>query len=577
MNLENISNSPFLTVLEEEFRKKKVIVFCGAGISYDSGVPLVNEVKTEVLKYLCKSDEEINELANIKLPFELFMQTLLEHSGSQIIFDLFELGKPNKNHFFLAMLAKQSLLNVIVTTNFDSLIESALEKENVEYDLFYKGTDFLEIDWTNNKLKLIKLHGSIHDKKNIAITIKRVAEKQLYTYRKTIISNILNGNIADSLFLVGYSCSDYFDVNPIIEEFSDPQIKILYLQHSSKNIYETSIAEMEGNNPFKKYSGLKLNAHTDTVIDSLTENLLKNVFHEQQTQVINWRKVIEDWVMDVELKNGRGIKDYLAGQLFNVSTKYGVAIKYFEDCTKIATEHNNHELLTNSLFATGRCYRDTQRNKKGLQKAFRHLYHALKLSSKKENIRKQMHCMLSLGVTWEDKKDHYRAIYLYENAWKIAVQLEDKDTEAICLGNLAIVFKNMAAEDKKNERTLLGKALRFQHRALELSIQTGDKGSEGRTYGNMGVISSCMGEPEKAISYYEKAYKIAIELNDIKHQGIWTYNKGYDMILLDPVTALKEIKSAKHIFANIDPPLEAYISICQKDINELEEILQNNV
>jgi hypothetical protein len=60
------------------------------------------------------------------------------------------------------------------------------------------------------------------------------------------------------------------------------------------------------------------------------------------------------------------------------------------------------------------------------------------------------------------------------------------------------------------------------------------------------------------------------------HQGIWSYNKGYDMMPLNPVFALNEIKSAKVLFSNMDPPLETYIAICERDITELEKSLSVN-
>jgi NAD-dependent SIR2 family protein deacetylase len=64
--------------------------------------------------------------------------------------DVFDLGKPNTNHVLLAKLARAKYLKTICTTNFDQLIEKALQSERLvkgkDFQVFYKEDDLAYID-----------------------------------------------------------------------------------------------------------------------------------------------------------------------------------------------------------------------------------------------------------------------------------------------------------------------------------------------------------------------------------------------------------------------------------------------
>lgn len=562
--------SDFINLAVKAFEENKVIVFCGAGISRNSGVPLVDEIKKEILSHLCK-EEEIDLLLNDKIPFELFMQTLIEHSESEKLFELFEIGEPNTNHFFLAELAKKGKLDCIVTTNFDTLLEKAFSIKGVTYKVFDTEESFGSIESENGTTSIIKIHGSIENRLQMAVTLKRVAGKRLFAARKKVITDIMQMNSEGCLLVLGYSCSDYFDINPIIEDIKHKN-KILFLQHSrleNQTLKIAPISLMEGNNPFKKYDGNYLNVNTDFFVKDFHVHFLKRIAADELVKKPEWKKIVLDWTIEVCSNKSEVALGYIAGQIFNVCTRYGTAINYFNKTLKDATATGNDAYKINSLYSLGRCYRDTQTNNKGFQKALKYLYKAYKNCRKVKALKKQCFCMLSMGVTYEDKKQHYYAIKFYENALKIANYLNEKDVAAICLGNLGIVMKNLAKEIIGSSTHFYRKAIRYQERSLGLSIETGDKASEGRTYGNIAIVYSCLGITEKIIEYYDKAFKIAEELNDYKHMGIWAFNKGFDLRETNMHQAQTEILNARKIFASIDPPLENYIIMCDDEIRKL--------
>ncbi len=140
----------------------ETVVFCGAGISYNSGLPVVKQFTPYVLLTLCASRDEVRvieeELKGVEdaqcrldrliqkvcglaevsddairkimdtLPFEAFIETLAgEHLDR--IFDLYDADayktgvEPNANHIFLAKLVAVGKVKTVVTTNFDQFIE----------------------------------------------------------------------------------------------------------------------------------------------------------------------------------------------------------------------------------------------------------------------------------------------------------------------------------------------------------------------------------------------------------------------------------------------------------------------
>lgn len=562
--------SEFINLTGTAFEENKVVVFCGAGISRNSGVPLVNEIKKEILSHLCK-EEEIDLLLNDKIPFELFMQTLIEHSESEKLLELFEIGEPNTNHFFLAELAKKGKLSCVITTNFDTLLEKAFDIKGAAYKVFDTEESFDKIESKSSTTSIIKIHGSIENRLQMAVTLKRVSGKRLFAARKKVITDVMQMNSEGCLLVLGYSCSDYFDINPIIEDIKEKN-KVLFLQHNrleDQTLKIKPISLMEGNNPFKKYDGNYLNVNTDFFVRDFSFYFLKEITEDGLTKKPEWEKIVLDWTIEVCSNKSKVAMGYIAGQIFNVCTRYGAAINYFNKTLTEATTTGNNDYKINSLYSLGRCYRDTQTNNKGFQKALKYLYRAYKSCLKFKTLKKQCFCMLSIGVTYEDKKQHYNAIRFYENALKIATHLGEKDVAAICLGNLGIVMKNLGKETTRGSAYFYKKAIRYQERSLELSIETGDKASEGRTYGNIAFVYSCLGIAEKIIEYYDRAFKIAEELNDHKHMGIWAFNKGFDLKETNKHQAQTEISNAKRIFASIDPPLENYIIMCDDEMRKL--------
>jgi hypothetical protein len=121
-----------------------------------------------------------------------------------------------------------------------------------------------------------------------------------------------------------------------------------------------------------------------------------------------------------------------------------------------------------------------------------------------------------------------------------------------------------------NKRYLLKKALLFQNISLQISINEGDKRSEGRTKGNIAVIYYKQDNIPNAIDYSKEALQIAIELSDLYHQGIWKHNIGDYYIGIDNIKSENYLLEAKKIFKT--EGLDSFLKICNETIERLNRI-----
>jgi hypothetical protein len=56
-----------------------LVVFCGAGISYHSGLPLANQLKQYVLEKLTNDKDDISEIIKTNQPFESFVEIIFRN------------------------------------------------------------------------------------------------------------------------------------------------------------------------------------------------------------------------------------------------------------------------------------------------------------------------------------------------------------------------------------------------------------------------------------------------------------------------------------------------------------------
>ncbi len=148
-NLERI-----LFEIETVLKSYKTAIFCGAGISFNSGLPIVGNLLTYIFQILELNNSEAELLTNSSLPFEEIMGIILRESTLDEIQEIFVQGQPNNNHFLIAKLVKAGYINLICTTNFDLLFERAFEAEgliqNRDFKVYSTKEEFKNINWESD-------------------------------------------------------------------------------------------------------------------------------------------------------------------------------------------------------------------------------------------------------------------------------------------------------------------------------------------------------------------------------------------------------------------------------------------
>ena len=178
--------------LAEELEKGKLVVFVGAGVSKNSGLPDWKELIKDYAEY--RGIKEFTSKEYLTIPEEVF-----ERYGSLKYYEIAEKtfsGKyfPNSIHRIL----KKMDLTYIITTNYDTLIEDEIKNLQV----VSKDED---LPYTSSNRMLIKMHG---DFKNKNIVLKK-SDYDNYEKNFQLISTLIKGLFTtNTILFIGYSYND---------------------------------------------------------------------------------------------------------------------------------------------------------------------------------------------------------------------------------------------------------------------------------------------------------------------------------------------------------------------------------
>jgi tetratricopeptide (TPR) repeat protein len=141
----------------------------------------------------------------------------------------------------------------------------------------------------------------------------------------------------------------------------------------------------------------------------------------------------------------------------------------------------------------------------------------------------------NLGLAYADLGEPRRAIEYHQQALVIAREIcaastersaewaDARRNEGIHLGNLGLAYADLGEPRR---------AIEFYDQALAISREIGDRGDEGADLGALGLAYADLGEPRRAIEYLEQALVIAREIGDRRNEGNWLGNLGLAYVAL---------------------------------------------
>ena len=191
----------FIEKFVKELKEENAAIFAGAGLS----IPAGHLNWKELLKPLAK---ELNIDINRENDLVSLAQYYCNEKGgnrnniSQLIMDEFnKQSEPTENHKILARLP----INTYWTTNYDRLIEKALEKEGKIVDRKY-ALDQLPITKRKRNAIVYKMHGDV-EHPGQAIIIKD--DYEMYSHKYGPFITALKGDLISKTFLfIGISFTD---------------------------------------------------------------------------------------------------------------------------------------------------------------------------------------------------------------------------------------------------------------------------------------------------------------------------------------------------------------------------------
>jgi NAD-dependent SIR2 family protein deacetylase len=158
---------PLTELINEIARQRKTSFLCGAGLCARSGLPVARQfVELLVDEVFQNAGIAIQREVRSRLTNER-LERVLEICAQTPSVDLGECvgvlqGSPNAGHFACSHIASCSRpKGVIVTTNFDTLLEYACKSQHISYSLS-AGQQLVDyISSPNAPVWIVKVHGSL--------------------------------------------------------------------------------------------------------------------------------------------------------------------------------------------------------------------------------------------------------------------------------------------------------------------------------------------------------------------------------------------------------------------------------
>lgn len=219
----------------------RLAILAGAGISLapPSGLPTAERFLRSFYETCLSAGSEPETFlrAAPDLRFEGVLEVVQRRFDPGLdILGAFAGGSPNRNHRHLAALARRGAL--IVTTNFDLLIEEAL-RESGEFGVRLRPGDFTPRQTADRGPEVWHLHGALRDPRtgDGAIDSIVVSIRDCWRSRESFALDRAKGAaLADALadrdlLVVGYSGADDYDVAPALEAIASSR-RVVWVQHT---------------------------------------------------------------------------------------------------------------------------------------------------------------------------------------------------------------------------------------------------------------------------------------------------------------------------------------------------------
>ncbi len=411
-------------------------------------------------------------------------------------------------------------INEIYTTNFDLLIEAALEKNGfIQNNYYYKyiaESEFQKKNLDNNKRKIIKIHGSIDKFDSIRTTLESINTPQLLNLREQIFKRLFSTGSHETVITIGYSFSDEFDVNLYLEK-NEVKKYIIIVEHTNDTtITINQLKDYKNGNNFPVFSntnckGFAIKVNTTFFLKKLYE-LKKNEKLSLKVDKINWKNFLNSWHSQFDEFQIKCI----AGGICNSMNLFPFGKKYLKNAYKLAVQSNEIEQIANVLNQYSLSIFRTSNNKKKLIKIIEDCKYAIEIMKKNktkilnENFIKLYYDLnYRIGRIYKDGLNEYeKALQFYYLVYKKEYKLNETKSMSQTLHEIGNTYKFLK-NFKLSEKCFI--------KSIKLKKDSGYIGGLARTYFEMATLNyvDCKVNIKKIKFYLKEAEKIALKAGEI--------------------------------------------------------------
>lgn len=310
-------------------------IFLGSGISSNAGIPTGGQLLSNTIKLLYKMENNGSEVRDEEVEVWFKKSEYKSWGYSEILEELCPskedrrnflekifLGKtPTDSHHIIAEMVEQKLVKVIVTTNFDRLMEQALDEKGVAYDVVSSEKDISELKpREHSNCRIIKLHGD-YQKFNIKNTKKELEslEDGVADEFKDILNNY-------GIVVIGYGGSDK-GVMDCMEERTNPRYTLYWVAQENVNIKVEDLIKLQNGKKIVRRSADEFFLELFQKID------IYRTYPSGETPEF----VIQEVINYLRLNDYIGLNEVLKKQKKNIEKKY------YEITQKVDKLYKSHE------------------------------------------------------------------------------------------------------------------------------------------------------------------------------------------------------------------------------------------
>ncbi|HZY92544.1 MAG TPA: SIR2 family protein [Thermoplasmata archaeon] len=209
-----------IEILAGSARRGELALWLGAGVSIPSGIPGALSISNSILSalWLDPIPPRVRQL-----PLEVIIGSLGGSFYGELL-DVFSSAEPTFEHYAIAAIMSAGCTRRVVTTNFDELVEKAANSLSRSGRFRLDPTEEFRLDVDH-------LHGRASDPASVKATSEELVRNQARPELRSSLEELLAKDGHGLVLVLGYSFSDYFDINPTLRDIGPTDSRLILVNH----------------------------------------------------------------------------------------------------------------------------------------------------------------------------------------------------------------------------------------------------------------------------------------------------------------------------------------------------------